>query len=516
MTSSHGGKATGMVSLVGRRRGARRGGDRQRARSTRCSRRSTRRSSRSSAGIPCSRRTRSRPSPAARTPRAGCWCAAAAPADEGPGALVVSGHGLSTNIIEASIEAYLVAVNKLHGAEIGPASPAYVALAHDGAPLRSPWPPTGSRRSRATASGPRWSRPRREVLDAVAARDGFTIEWLEVVAGGAAIDAYGVGPPDRGPRGGRGAATRCCWAPSAGRAGTTRTPGSGPSRRCSRCAAASSCSPTCARSRRCPALVPSSPVQPELLEGVDLLIVRELTVGPLLRAAVRGARHARGPRRDRHALVHGGRDPARRPARVRAGPRPARPPDERRQGQRPGDLAPVAEGRRGDEARLPGRRGRPPARRLVRDAPRRRPAGVRRARHREPLRRHPVGRGGGPRREPRHAALGVARRAADRARPVRPVRADPRLGAGHRRPGPGQPARRRSCRPRCCCAGRSASRRGAATSRRRSRGARRRAPDRDLLPPRRRARRTAAVVGTARDDRGGRSSGSAPVGACRT
>jgi 2-isopropylmalate synthase len=36
--------------------------------------------------------------------------------DEGPGALVVSGHGLSTNIIEASIEAYLVAVNKLHGA----------------------------------------------------------------------------------------------------------------------------------------------------------------------------------------------------------------------------------------------------------------------------------------------------------------------------------------------------------------------------------------------------------------
>ena len=38
--------------------------------------------------------------------------------DEGPGALVVSGHGLSTNIIEASLDAYLVAVNKLHGAEI--------------------------------------------------------------------------------------------------------------------------------------------------------------------------------------------------------------------------------------------------------------------------------------------------------------------------------------------------------------------------------------------------------------
>jgi 2-isopropylmalate synthase len=47
--------------------------------------------------------------------------------DEGLGALVVAGHGLSTNIIEASIEAYLVAVNKLHGASIGPASPAFVA-----------------------------------------------------------------------------------------------------------------------------------------------------------------------------------------------------------------------------------------------------------------------------------------------------------------------------------------------------------------------------------------------------
>ena len=47
--------------------------------------------------------------------------------DVGPGALVVAGHGLSTNIIAASIEAYLVAVNKLHGASIGPASPAFVA-----------------------------------------------------------------------------------------------------------------------------------------------------------------------------------------------------------------------------------------------------------------------------------------------------------------------------------------------------------------------------------------------------
>ena len=46
--------------------------------------------------------------------------------DEGPGALVVSGHGLSTNIIEASLEAYLVATNKLHGAEINGVAAAFV------------------------------------------------------------------------------------------------------------------------------------------------------------------------------------------------------------------------------------------------------------------------------------------------------------------------------------------------------------------------------------------------------
>jgi 2-isopropylmalate synthase len=47
--------------------------------------------------------------------------------DEGPGALVVAGHGLSTNIIEASIEAYLVAVNKLHGATIGTLGPSWAS-----------------------------------------------------------------------------------------------------------------------------------------------------------------------------------------------------------------------------------------------------------------------------------------------------------------------------------------------------------------------------------------------------
>ena len=47
--------------------------------------------------------------------------------DEGPGALVVTGHGLSTNIIEASLEAYVSALNKLHGAELAAVGGAFAA-----------------------------------------------------------------------------------------------------------------------------------------------------------------------------------------------------------------------------------------------------------------------------------------------------------------------------------------------------------------------------------------------------
>ena len=49
--------------------------------------------------------------------------------DSGKGALTVSGHGLSTNIIEASLDAYLVAINKLHGAEISSVRAAFVGRA---------------------------------------------------------------------------------------------------------------------------------------------------------------------------------------------------------------------------------------------------------------------------------------------------------------------------------------------------------------------------------------------------
>ena len=63
---------------------------------------------------------------------------------------------------------------------------------------------------------------------------------------------------------------------------------------------------------------------------------------------------------------------------------------------------------------------------------------VRRHRHRQPVRRHAVGRGRDADRLARHAALGLARRAR-RHRPAQgALRADPRQRARHRRQGPGQ------------------------------------------------------------------------------
>ncbi len=44
--------------------------------------------------------------------------------DNGPDQLVVTGHGLSTNIIQASVEAYLAAANKLHAADAAGSAPA--------------------------------------------------------------------------------------------------------------------------------------------------------------------------------------------------------------------------------------------------------------------------------------------------------------------------------------------------------------------------------------------------------
>jgi 3-isopropylmalate dehydrogenase len=118
----------------------------------------------------------------------------------------------------------------------------------------------------------------RRVLDATAAAAGFGIEWSEIVAGGIGIDTHGVairaddleaaaaadaillgavgGPKWDDPN----AAVRPEQALFALRGGLELFANLRPV-------------------RVHPALVPSSPLRPELLDGVDLLIVRELTSG---------------------------------------------------------------------------------------------------------------------------------------------------------------------------------------------------------------------------------------------
>jgi len=118
----------------------------------------------------------------------------------------------------------------------------------------------------------------RRVLDATAGASGFAIDWSEIVAGGIAIDTYGAairaedveaaGAADAillGAVGGPkwddpNAAVRPEQALFALRGGLELFANLRPV-------------------RVHPALVPSSPLRPELLDGVDLLIVRELTSG---------------------------------------------------------------------------------------------------------------------------------------------------------------------------------------------------------------------------------------------
>jgi len=118
----------------------------------------------------------------------------------------------------------------------------------------------------------------RRVLDAVAARDGFSIDWLDVVAGGAAIDAFGTAL-----RTGDLEAISACDAVLLGAVGGPRWDDPDAKVRPEQALFAlrgglelfANLRPVAAL----PALVPSSPVRPEVLEGTDLLIVRELTSG---------------------------------------------------------------------------------------------------------------------------------------------------------------------------------------------------------------------------------------------
>ena len=118
----------------------------------------------------------------------------------------------------------------------------------------------------------------RRVLDAAGERFGFTIAWAEIVAGGIGIETYGVAIRDEDV-----AAAGAADAIYLGAVGGPRWDDPNAAVRPEQALFAlrgglglfANLRPVTVH----PALVPSSPLRPELLEGVDLLIVRELTAG---------------------------------------------------------------------------------------------------------------------------------------------------------------------------------------------------------------------------------------------
>jgi 3-isopropylmalate dehydrogenase len=126
--------------------------------------------------------------------------------------------------------------------------------------------------------GPEVIEAARTVLAATGDRFGFEIEWTELVVGGEAIDAYGtpIRPEDI-------EACRASDAVLLGAVGGPRWADPNAAVRPEQALFAlrgglglfANLRPVTVH----PALVPASPLRPELLEGVDLLIVRELTSG---------------------------------------------------------------------------------------------------------------------------------------------------------------------------------------------------------------------------------------------